>query len=93
MAVFALLVGTLQMARVAKNTALSDQILEAGIEAARKLISPPELGRSEAGYCRLNRRVICAPKDHRTIEGTRFYADRNSFSLIERRLRPGWFRR
>ena len=40
MAVFALLVGTLQMARVAKNTALSDQILEAGIEAAKKLISP-----------------------------------------------------
>jgi hypothetical protein len=40
MAVFALLVGTFQMARVAKNTALSDQILEAGIEAAKKLISP-----------------------------------------------------
>ena len=40
MAVFALLVGALQMARVTKDTALSDQILEAGIEAAIKLISP-----------------------------------------------------
>ena len=38
MAVFALLVGALQLARVTKGTELSDQILEAGVEAARKLI-------------------------------------------------------
>ena len=39
MSVFALLVGTLQIARVTKDTELSDKILEAGIEAAAKLVS------------------------------------------------------
>jgi len=38
MSVFALLVGALHLARVTKGTELSDQILEAGVEATRKLI-------------------------------------------------------
>ena len=38
MSIFALLVGALQLARVTKGTELSDQILEAGFEAARKLM-------------------------------------------------------
>jgi TetR/AcrR family transcriptional regulator, transcriptional repressor for nem operon len=38
MAIFALLAGALQLARVTKGTELSDQILEAGVEATRKLI-------------------------------------------------------
>jgi TetR/AcrR family transcriptional regulator, transcriptional repressor for nem operon len=49
MAVFALLIGALQMARIAKDTALSDQILQAGIEAANKL------RQIRTGNCRLNR--------------------------------------
>jgi len=40
LAVYATLIGTLQLARAAQGTALSDRILEAGAEAARALVQP-----------------------------------------------------
>jgi hypothetical protein len=42
MGVFATLIGTLQLARAVAGTDLSDRILAAGADAARRLIQPGE---------------------------------------------------
>jgi TetR/AcrR family transcriptional repressor of nem operon len=47
MAMFATLVGTLQLARVLGGTALSTRILETGADAALQLTRPHEMGRGQ----------------------------------------------
>ena len=46
MGVFATLIGTLQLARAVAGTDLSDRILAAGADAARRLIQTPEGGKA-----------------------------------------------
>jgi AcrR family transcriptional regulator len=45
-AIFATLIGTLQLARAAAGTELSDRILAAGADAARRLIQTPDGGKA-----------------------------------------------
>ena len=49
LAIYATLIGALQLARAVKGTALSDRILTSGATAARALARPHQAGRPQAG--------------------------------------------